>query len=193
MSDALLPPPPRLLSLEDLGELPGTPSLDHVPADTIGEIVLQGLSGDDELTVAHVAVYVETATEAIYFNTTMLFQDFLECFPSWTLLNTPMNLLGTGSVGIQQDQVECQAPACRRGSNSESELATAWRTGRRPVKTTDRYLMSAIELVPNNWAVGYVEAVRRLRRRRFDRQSRALIADVVDVIAFLEDRPPEAG
>ena len=192
MNDSQLPPSPRLLALGDLGKLPGTPPLEHVPADTIGEIVVLGLSGDDERTIAHVAVYVETATEAIYFNTTMPFEGFLECIPSWTLLNTPTNLLGTGSVGIQQARVERRARARQRGSNSESDLGTAWRTGRRPAKTTDRYLLSAIELVPNGWAVDYVEAVRRVRLRRFDRQSRALIADVVDVIASLVDRMPKA-
>lgn len=190
MSGKAIPPSPRLMAVPALSELPGAPRLSDLPSDAIGELVVLGLSGDEDEPTAHVAVYVETPTATVEWVTMMRFDDFLGCIPSWALLNTP-----TSTADTSNGQ---RAPRRRAHSGQPQQaqgerLASAWRQKGRPVRATDQFLLRSIELVPDDAAITYLEAVRRLRQRKFDKVSRSLIAEVCELIASVQERLPEAS
>ena len=72
-------------------------------------------------------------------------------------------------------------------------MAAAMSGNGRPMRATDQYLMGSIEIVPDEAALTYLEAIRRLRRRKFDRASCSLIAEACEVIASVEGRLPKAS
>jgi hypothetical protein len=183
------------MGISQLEILPGAPTLRSFDDDTIGELVVLGLTGDDERLTAHVAVYLENATHAVEWITMMDFDRFLEAMPSWALVNTPAD-------PPTQDDMERAPTAVHRAvhrrrrriaSRSGADLATAWRSRRRPAGATEAYLVAAIEHVPRSLAGDYVEAIRNLRRRAFDRTSRELIATVCSALSTVVDAVGDHG
>jgi len=189
-----VPPSPRLLSVADLGLLHDPPCFHHIPESTICELVLLGVDGDGEHRTALVAVYLETDEVQVHWAAEMDLQTFMESLPAWTLLNIP--------DGVGEDEPSSRSATGhrlprrqrRRGPLSRgAALASSWRRKGRPIRRTEQFLIDAIEYVPNESAVQYLEAVRCLGRRRFTRDTRTLIADVCDAIAANQTQSPEVG
>jgi hypothetical protein len=190
-----VPPSPRLMGISQLETLPGAPTLRSFDDDTIGELVVLGLTGDDERLTAHVAVYVENATQAAEWITMMDFDTFLESMPTWALVNTPADPPTHEDMGRAPTVIRRGVHRRRRpiASRSGADLASAWRSRRRPASTTEAYLVAALEHVPRALAGDYVEAIRNLRRRAFDRTSRELIATVCSELSTVVDAVDHDG
>lgn len=185
MTPGAVPPSPRLMSLRFLRDLPSAPEFSGLSDETLGELVLVGLAGDRSSPIAHVAVHVMTPTATLEWLTQMELEAFLECMPSWPLLNAPASPSGCFAQRPRQRRPVAQ----RRPAPSGRTLATAWRGKGRPVISTDALLVSAIELIPDDAAPQYLGAIRRLRERKFDPASRTLIAEMCDLVAKLEELP----
>lgn len=183
-------PPPRLMGLAALGDLPGAPTLDRFPPGTLGELIITGLSGSEENLTAHVAVHVETTTALAEWMTIMPFEEFLEALPTWTLLNCPSHTGELHLVDAPSARPRRSRQSRRRRALGGSELAASWRGHGRPIRSTVEYLLASIDLVPDAAAITYVHAMGRLRGQRFDSASRCLIADICDLIATVEQQPP---
>jgi len=179
------PPSPRILSLEHVRDLPGAPGdLTSFPADTLAELVVLGLNGDPDRPTAHVAVYLEDATNAASWVTMIEYTSFLEAMPSWAVLNVPHSPTELDAGPPRMPVPHRRHRRARQPGGNGAELSAAWQTRRRPVRTTERYLLEALEHVPDDMAVDYLTALRHLRRRSFGREERQLIADVCAAVAM---------
>lgn len=175
------------MALPFLRELPGAPDLGQLPDDSLGELVVLGLSDSQGVKVAHIAVHVTTADTSIEWLSKMNFEAFLECMPTWPLLNVPF---APPDSPIRKARRPKRQTATRPKSPPKGELlASAWRSRGRPVQATDALLLSAIQLIPDQSAVLYLEVIRRLRTGKFDQASRTMIADMCDFIAHVQELP----
>jgi hypothetical protein len=181
------------MAIPHVRELPGAPALAGFPDDTIAELVILGLSGDDSRPTAHVAVYVENAAQFVAWVTMMDFDAFLECMPSWSMVNLPNGPADIDPAPPPRAGRHGGARRSTRRRATGAELATAWRTRRRPARATEDYLLATLEFVPRGLAADYVDAYRRVRHRSFDRASRTLIADVCTALNAIAESTVDSG
>lgn len=185
MTSGAVPPSPRLMALRFLCDLPGAPEFGDLADETLGELVLLGLSGNRSSPIAQVAVHVTTPSASLKWLTQMDLEAFIECMPSWPLLNAPSSPSDCVAPRPQRRRSRVQ----RSSTSSGHYLATAWRGNGRPVRTTDALLLSAIELIPDDAATQYLDAIRRLRARKFDAASRTLIAEMCELVSAIRELP----
>lgn len=194
MSDPLVST--RLICVGSLRGHYRTPDLDCFSDDTIAEVVLTGFQGYPPDIDARVEVHIETIDSVVAWTDAIPFGEWEELMPTWLLLNVPSgggvdmdvrdevhSVKGALTLSGKPHAVRQASAAVTPSTGIGSELAERWRDDKRPVRTTEDFLIGAIDDVPVALAADYVYALQSLRRREFSRDTRHLIADVCEALS----------
>jgi len=178
------PPTPRLMARCQLVNLPNAPALNEFPDDALGVLSLLSVEedGSSGLHVATVVATMETDGEARWFVTEINLHDFRDLIPAAALVNCP----DPTELLVDEDQAASRRRRRRRrGRHVEvtlpdgAELASRLLGRSRPTRETVQYLELHIDWVASDFAMDYVEALQRVRKRRCDKATRELYVCVL--------------